>query len=146
MTLPAARPHYRPQPALTRHLPDEAFLPRFAKNKGVPRRRNARSENHDVELVSTSAVIPSAAATTTAETSTGSFFTGTGFVDSQRPTIQLCAVALTNRLGSFFLRAHLHEGEPFGLTGELVHDELAIDDITRLFEQVENVPFRGVEG
>jgi hypothetical protein len=86
-----------------------------------------------------------AAAKSTAEAATRAFFAGLGFVDRQSATVQFFAIEIGDGLGGLFLRAHLDERKSTGFVRELVHDEFATGDVTRLFEQVEEVAFTGIE-
>ena len=121
------------------------------RKKKAPRLHGTPFRSNDeliADLVSAAGELTASAAATaaTAKTATtGAIFTGLGFIDGQSATIQIMAIELGCGLVGLILCAHFHESEPAGLVGELVHDELAAGDIPRLFEQVEQIPFAGVE-
>src|ERR1017187_9706872 len=115
---------------------------RVEKKKSVPD-WDALLVNFRSAVELTTAELALAAAT--AEVATRTLFTGFGFVDGQRATVQFLAVEIGDGLGGLFLRAHLDERKAAGLTRELVHDEFAAADVARLLEQVEDVAFSGIE-
>src|SRR5277367_1176495 len=94
-----------------------------------------------VELTTAEFAFATATAATTTEVATRTLFTGFGFVDGQRATVQFLAVEIGDGLGGLFLRAHLDERKSAGLARELVHDEFAAADVASLLEQVEDVAF-----
>src|ERR1017187_2096111 len=98
-----------------------------------------------VELTTAELALAAATAAATAEVATRTLFTGFGFVDGQRATVQFLAVEIGNGLGGLFLRAHLDERKSAGFARELVHDEFAAADVAGLLEQVEDVAFSGIE-
>src|ERR1041385_4658251 len=93
------------------------------RHPGNPRRPS-------LELLTLEKLVPVAgeltfAATAAAEVATGAVFTGLGFVDRQRATIEFLAIELLDGAGRLILRGEFHEREPAGLVGELVHDQAA---------------------
>ena len=100
-----------------------------------------------VELTTAEFALATATATTAAaaEVATGTLFTGFGFIDGQRATIEFLAIEIADGLGGLFLRAHLDERKAAGLARELVHDEFAAADVTGLLEQIQDVAFSGIE-
>src|SRR5271154_6714386 len=98
-----------------------------------------------VELTTAEFALAATTAAATAEVATRTLFTGFGFVDGQRATVQFLAVEIGDGLGGLFLRAHLDERKSAGLARELVHDEFAAADVTGLLEQVEDVAFSSIE-
>src|ERR1700693_4897827 len=119
---------------------------RFRKEKERPKLgRSFVNFRSAVELTTAEFALAATTAATAAEVAARTLFTGFGFVDSQRATVQFLAVEIGDGLGGLFLRAHLDERKSAGLARELVHDEFAAADVAGLLEQVKDVAFSGIE-
>ncbi|OGV46250.1 MAG: hypothetical protein A2X46_18400 [Lentisphaerae bacterium GWF2_57_35] len=90
------------------------------QKKSVPRTGRSLNLHYDDRLATiattTAATTATEIATTTttaaaAEIATRTIFTGTSFVDGQRPAIELLAVEFGNRAIGLILRRHLDETE-----------------------------------
>ena len=113
---------------------------------GRPIGRPFRFKNYDAELLTATAVSPASTSTaatvsTTSATSTSTTVTSAssapssattartifhraGFIDCQLAAAKLGGVQFLDRLGGFFLRAHLDEAESARLTSHAVLDDI----------------------